>query len=369
MAASVLTGHGREADVVVIGGGLVGLCCAAALAARSLDVLLLGARRPGEASSAAAGMLAPSVERAPGDAHAFALAARDRYPSLVAALREAAGVDVPLNRRGILELVMDEAGAESVRKTIQSPVSWLDRAQLRACEPALGHAAGAAFFPDDGAVDNVALLGALRHTIAGERRVTLIEESVCAIDIAPSRPVAVTDAGKTYRAATLVLAAGAWVGRIGGLPREIPVEPVRGQMVSLDQAPIGHVTYGPRGYVVPRTGGTSVAGSTMEYAGFNARTTTDGIRSVLDAATELCPTLDRARVLDRWSGLRPVTPDLLPIIGPDPSCPALLYACGHSRNGILLAPLTGDCVAALVVGEEPSQSIGPFSITRFDGKR
>ena len=130
-------------------------------------------------------------------------------------------------------------------------------------------------------------------------------------------------------------------------------------------APLSHVTYGAHGYVVPRGDGNTVIGATMEDAGFEVATTREGMRSVERAGVEIAPMLADARVIDRWSGLRPVTPDMLPILGRDPDHPSLLYACGHSRNGILLGPLSGDCVAALALGDAPPYDLSPFAIERF----
>jgi glycine oxidase len=127
---------------------------------------------------------------------------------------------------------------------------------------------------------------------------------------------------------------------------------------------VSRVTFGRDGYIVPRAGRT-IAGSTMEAAGFDARTTDDAIAALRAMARAVCPPLDAAREVGRWSGLRPITPDLRPIIGRDPDRPGVIYACGHSRNGVLLAPLTGDCVAALVAGAEPAHDLTPFAAARF----
>jgi glycine oxidase len=135
-------------------------------------------------------------------------------------------------------------------------------------------------------------------------------------------------------------------------------------MVSFASAPMGHVAYGPRGYIVPR-GTATVAGSTMEHVGFSVGTTADGVAAIAAAAAELCPALAGTPVRDRWSGLRPVTPDLQPIIDRDAEHPSVVYACGHSRNGVLLAPITGDCVAALVSGDTPPYDLTPFRVERF----
>jgi glycine oxidase len=125
------------------------------------------------------------------------------------------------------------------------------------------------------------------------------------------------------------------------------------------------VVYGPNGYLVPRAGTHTLAGSTMELSGFDASTTDSAVGGIRAMADALCPSLAGVPTASVWAGLRPVTPDFLPIIGRDPDYPALVYACGHSRNGVLLAPLTADCVAALLVGEAPPSSLASFSVERF----
>lgn len=358
----------RGGDVIIIGGGLVGLATGAALAARGADVSIVADHNAGEASRAAAGMLAPSVERAEGPAHAFALAARDLYPSYVEALAEVTGTLVSLNREGILELMFDEQQAHGKRSSLASlGGQWLTSEELHALEPAIGPAVGAILYPGDGAVDNVALLRVLREMVEATSSVTVIHDRVTSIDLENERPWVELASGRTMIASKLVLAAGAWSPGVDGLPRNIPIEPVRGQMMSLGATPVRHVTYAGHGYVVPRSSSLSVVGSTMEHVGFSTGTTPEGMRALADVAKQVSPTLGDARPLERWSGLRPVTPDLLPILGRDPDYPTLLYACGHSRNGILLGPLTGECVAALASGETPSLDLSPFSVERFEG--
>ncbi|HEY9517003.1 MAG TPA: FAD-dependent oxidoreductase [Gemmatimonadaceae bacterium] len=356
-------------DVIIIGAGLSGLATAAALASRGADITLLAGRHAGEASRAAAGMLAPGMERASGAAHTFALAARDLYPSYVHALAEITGVRVPLNRAGILELIIDEAKADARRQSVgQEPnddTQWIDQEQLRTTEPAAAPAAGAVLYPNDGSVDNVVLVRALRELADASPAITVVEDLAISMDLTRERPSVCLPSGDCISAATLILAAGAWSPLIPGLPRPIPIEPVRGQAIAVSAAPLQHVIYGPHGYVVPREHSLSVVGATMEHVGFETGTTPEIARKLAAAGVEIAPALSRARTLDHWCGFRPVTPDLLPIIGRDPEYPALIYACGHSRNGILLGPLTGECVAAIASAEKPTLDISPFSITRF----
>jgi glycine oxidase len=356
------------ADVIVIGGGGVGLSIALAAAGRGLSVLLVAEHRAGEAFPAAAGILAPpSLEMvgrsAAGPEHAFAVAARDRYPSYLIELAEQSGVAVPINRLGLLHIVLDDAGALE-QAVIDIPgTTWLDRGALAALEPSLAHAAGARLFPEDGAVDNVVLLRALEMGVARCARVRQLSGPARGIRIEPNA-IACEIGGEWVGAEQLVLAAGAWSPLIEGLPRPLPVEPLRGQMISLAASPVRHVVYGHDGYLVPR-GDMTLVGATMEHAAFDVSTTEAGVAGLRAAAADLCPALAGLPVAKAWAGLRPVSPDFLPIIGRDPDSPSLIYACGHSRNGVLMAPLTADCVAALLVGETPPASLAAFGIERF----
>ncbi|HEU4565538.1 MAG TPA: FAD-dependent oxidoreductase, partial [Gemmatimonadaceae bacterium] len=361
-----VSAHRQAADVLVVGGGIVGLSCAVALLERGVRVTVCSDHRRGEASPAAAGMLAPGVERARDGAARFSEAARDRYPAFLAALEEASGIRVPLLRNGILQVALTEPQGDALRADLPEGARWLDRGELAALETALAGAVGACFHPHDGAVDNVMLVEALERRVERDPRAALVRGAVREILPRAPRPAARLAGGELLEGDAIVLAAGAWAGAIRGVPRALPVAPVRGQMLALDAVPLRHVTYGPGGYVVPR-GGATIAGSTMENVGFEVGTTDAGMRAIERTVATICPPLAHAPRRASWSGLRPVTPDLHPIIGADPECPTLFYACGHSRNGILLAPLTGDCIAALVTGAEPPQDVRPFAVTRFAG--
>lgn len=354
-------------DAIVVGGGLVGLASAAALAERGAKVLLLYDNRRGEASSAAAGMLAPSIEAGEGAARAFAVAARDRYPEYVAYLREQTAVDVPLNRLGIIELALSEAELDTSAFRAPPPgAERLSSAELRDLEPALAHAHGALLYAHDGAVNNLVLLRALKARLGRHKSVTARADAVVALKRDRHDAIVVTQAGRKYRSDAVVLAAGAWTPELAGLPRALPVEPVRGQMLSLAGAPLRHVTYGAGGYVVPRGDGRTLVGATMERVAFDAATTEEGLARVRATGTAICPALATRPVLNGWAGLRPITPDHLPLIGRDPAFTALIYACGHSRNGVLLAPLTGDVVADIAQGRPPAHDLSPFRPERFD---
>ena len=309
-------------------------------------------------------MLAPSVEQAAGAAHQFAVAARDRYPSYVEFLAERTGVRVPLNRRGILQVAINEKGVKGLKKTAPSTAEWLDAAQLRKLEPSLSHALGAMFNVGDGAVDNTILLVALRKLVASGSRITLVEGAARKIVPSAKSCAVVLDDKTQHSAERVVLAAGAWVGKIAGARYARAVKPARGQLVSYSSTPLRHVAYGPRGYVVPRSD-TLIGGSTMEDVGFDMRTTAAGIKKVRTAAEEICPILETSQEVSAWAGLRPVTRDMLPILGRDPEYASLLYACGHSRNGVLMAPLTGDIIADLVTESPLSHDLSQFRPDRF----
>ena len=325
----------KTADVVVLGGGLIGLAVAAEAATRGASVLLVGEARVGEASPAGAGMLAPGAEseELPSDAvRRFAIAGRDLYPSFLAALRE--------------------------------------------LEPGLAEFSGAMMHPNDGSVDNVVLFIAMKRRAEGRRAITLVSAGVRSVNVTAARPRVILEDGDVLEGGSLVIAAGAWAAQLGGLPRPLPVRPVRGQLLMVDGALTNHVIYGGGGYLVPRRfpgesdrfEGT-VVGATMEEVGFDNDTTPEGRAQLEGIAHRIAPAARSAPVLSHWAGLRPITPDRLPILGRDPEIPQLLYACGHGRNGILLAPITGEAIGALAVGAPSAYDVSPFAIERFAESR
>lgn len=354
------------ADVAVVGAGLVGLCTALACADRGLEVVLLVDVRPGEASAAAGGLLAPSVN-AGADAGAAALgrAARDEYPAYVEMLGERSGVHVPLNRLGAFELALSEEEAEALRLVLPEGSSWLDADMLADHEPALAHAAGAVHHPHDGAVNNLVMLRALKTILGRHERVRVLADA--AVSIASRRDDAVLETRDDARlvARRVVVASGAWAPQLAGLPRPLPIVPLRGHMLSVAGSPIRHVTFGAGGYLVPRGDGRTYVGSTDDSVGFDASTTEAGIAEVRRIGAAIAAPIATARMLNGWAGLRPMSPDGQPLVGADPDAPVVLYACGHSRNGVLLAPITGTVIGALAAGEPPAYDVRAWSPTRF----
>ena len=360
-------------DVIVVGGGPVGAACARELALSGRRVLVLDPEgNSGQAWKAAAGMLAPQLEADQDDPLLeLGLAAREHCELLAAALRETTGTDIGLWREGIAHVAGGEEEAGELRSRVAWQrqqghlADWLDADEVKSRWPWLGPTHGALWAPHEGALEPERLVAALREDA---RRLGAVVEQDAAIGIETrgERVAGVTGRQGRYAAADVIIAAGAWSGTVAGVPRPITVSPVRGQMAAFPW-PKGArraVVYGRGGYLVAR-GDEAVAGSTMEFAGFDSRTTSAGLARVFASATALCPALTAAEVRRTWAGLRPMTPDGLPIIGAEPRLQGLWYATGHGRNGILLAGLTGLLIRQLLAGEPVDEDLEPFAPARF----
>jgi glycine oxidase len=220
------------------------------------------------------------------------------------------------------------------------------------------------FRPTDGAVDNVRLLSALRSAVAASPRVTLVNDFVSGLALSRDGVRAHTRGGRDVASKRAVLAAGAWSPRLSGLPRPLPVRPLKGQMLALGASPLERPMMDDAVYLVPR-GGETLVGATVEEAGFDITVSPDAVAALRASAVALCPELASAQITRSWAGIRPASPDMLPILGADAEWPSLIYACGHSKNGVLLAPATARAIAALCRDETPPADIGPFSVSRF----
>jgi glycine oxidase len=351
-------------DLVILGGGVAGLTSALAAAGRGMRVTVIDQTRLGSASRASAGMLAPSIAGLPDSVRPSAIEARDVYPRFLAMLRDRTDIEVPLDRHGILELAASDSDLEQRAARAGSAAERLDAKALAALEPAFAAHGGALLHPHDGAVDNVTLMAALDVAVTRHPRITRVTDEVASFDARGNLPAFRSRGGTRYASQRLLVASGAWAGSLPGLPHPIPVRPVRGQLVRLEGLPIRHVTHMADGYLIPR-GGSLIVGATSEESGFDCHTTPRGLAALRGIATRAVPVLSHAPAADHWAGLRPITPDGLPIYGADPAVPALFYACGLSRNGILLAPWAAEQLALLLAGGAPPASLALFRVDRF----
>jgi glycine/D-amino acid oxidase-like deaminating enzyme len=353
------------ADVVVIGDGIIGLSTALELAHRGARCRVYGAANAGVASLAAAGLLAPSIGHLSSDVLPFYHASLAGYPSF---LRRLDTVDPELAL--VVGLIDTSDSARDRASDGPDPAArWLTANELASVEPALAAPHGGALYEQEAAVDNVRLVAALRAAVRREPRIELsLDDPVAGVEVTSSSASAVCRSGTRVSVESVILAAGAWSSAIGGLPRSVPIEPLKGQMLALGGAPLRRSAMSADVYLVPR-GAETLVGATVERAGFDVATDERALEALRRAAIELCPALASTPVTRAWAGVRPATPDLRPIIGHDPDYPRLIYACGHSKNGILLAPATAEAVACLALGLEPAHDLEPFSIARFGANK
>jgi glycine oxidase len=364
----------KTPDVIVAGAGIVGLSAACELARRGARCVVFDRGRTGrEASFAAGGILSPQAETLPDSPLLpLALLARDRHISLAEELLRTTGVAVEHHRYGVLSLAFSSEEEAKLRaltvaqKGLGLRAEMVSRDGLSRIEPSVHEdASGAALFPDDHRVDNRRLLEGLK-ALALSLGVEIREYAALrGIESRNGRLTAVsTDIGR-IETAVLVNALGAWAGQLEGNPDALPVRPVKGHMMSLVDGPaMRHVVYGNHGYIVPRVDGRLIVGSTMEEAGFDTRVTAEGTAHLIGIATSIAPATKRATIAETWTGLRPATPDGLPVIGRG-SLEGLIVAGGLFRNGILLGPLVGEIAATLALGEEPKVDLKPFNPGRF----
>lgn len=348
-------------DVIIIGAGIIGLSLAISLRKQGLRVLVIERGEPGrEASYAAAGMLAPNGNEIPPALTELAQISAGLYPEFVHELEDESGLKIDFSDRGTLLL---SANAQFPREAKE-----LSREEISRIEPALNleHLAAqntVAAFIAERTVDPRSLLAALIKT-AQHREVDISSGTeVKSVSTTNNCVTGVQTERTSYAAPAVVNCAGAWSGTIG--PHGFPVHPVKGQMLALVHGPeLKHVIRGDDVYVVPRADGRLVIGSTLENAGYDRRVDVSTIKRLLDSAKALVPALAAARQHDAWAGLRPGTPDCLPILGPT-ATPGYFVATGHYRDGILLAPATAQVVTAVILGKTPPCDLANFAPSRF----
>jgi len=317
-------------NVVVVGAGIIGCAVARELAVRGVACTVFDPRPVGGgATQASAGMLAPYVEaHEQGPLLDLAVRSLALYDGWIASVREESGIEVEYRRIGTLETAGNRAISEH---------------GYVAAEP---------------------LTSAL--AVAAERRGARFVRARVERVAREANSLRVHTATESFDATHVVVAAGAWGNTVEGI-RVPPLRPVRGQLLRLgwNSEPLSTIVWGTRCYVVPWLDGTVLVGATVEEAGFDERTTAAGVQGLLDAVCELLPAARDATFIEARVGLRPATPDELPVIGPDPDVPGLIHASGHYRNGVLLAPITARLVGDLVVDGRSDPILSRFRPDRF----
>ncbi len=365
----------KNFDVAIAGGGLVGGAIAFELARAGLRVGLFDKQEPGkEASWASAGILSPAPE-SPAMIALVPLgkASMDLYPVFVAAVEDISDTEVGYRAKGTVEVLTSRQAREEMSTIIAlhhglglqaEPLSPDDAREL---EPCLRDDLEAGVLrPAEASVDNRLLTqgvlasaqncGAEIHAGVGVQSVWL-EGETCKGLIA---------GGEKFSAKHTVISAGCFSAQIRGVEKYAPVRPAKGQMISLicPEAKIERVLWGDDIYLVPRNDGRILAGATVEYKGFDKTLTAGGQRKLLSAAIELVPALENARMEETWAGLRPDSPDHLPILGPT-DLPGLIVATGHFRSGVLLTPITAKLVREWLTTGSVSADWERFSPLRF----
>jgi len=356
-------------DAIIIGGGIIGLSLAISLRKQGLRVLIVERGEAGrEASHAAAGMLAGSGLEIPPALRTLAEESARMYPEFVHELEDESGAKVDLREHGTILVSSDDHFPELAepissekRRSLEPAVVASDTVLAGRGRPQLQEFSA---FLSERSVDPRALVAATVKA-ARHRGVDISSGTeVTGLRLDGERVVGVQTEKISYSAAVVVNCAGAWAGCIA--PHRFPVRPVKGQMLAVVDGPnLKHVVRSDKIYLVPRSDHRIVIGSTLEEAGYNKQTDVDAIQRLLHAAVELVPALAGARLHEDWAGLRPGTPDELPILG-ETSVTGYFVATGHYRDGVLLAPITAQVMTNVILGKSSGFNLVPFSPARFN---
>jgi glycine oxidase len=355
-------------DCAVVGGGLIGLLTALELRGAGLSVTLLDRGEPGRESSwAGGGILSPLHPwRYPDSVTALARWSQARYPDLAADLRERTGVDPEWEPSGLLVLDPgdDARDAHAWARRFEVALQTLDRAGLHGREPAVaGRWGSALWLPDVAQVRNPRLIAALRRAAEAAGVEVRVETAVQSVRVEAGRAVAVQTTAGVVAAGAVVVASGAWTpGVLGPYGSEMPIEPVRGQMLLFraDPGVLRRIVLSGARYLVPRRDGRVLAGSTLEHVGFDKSTTAEARADLFEAAVELVPGLADYPVERHWAGLRPGSPAGIPVIAEHPEVTGLFANAGHFRNGIVLGPASARLLADLILGRAPILDPAPY---------
>ncbi len=385
-------------DVIIVGGGIIGLSLAIALRKRGATVLIVERGEPGrEASHAAGGMLVDCSLETPATLQSLATASARMYPEFAHELEVESGTKVDLRDQGTVLFLSEHhlghpgltslemrpnaisiADIERLEPVLKFKETDADRAELQSFrdEGAGEHSVdqiraffqsipGRALHLKERSVDPRALTSAALKT-AKNRGVDFSSgDPVTSINLSNGQVSGVTTTKTSFLSLKVVNCAGAWSGQIP--PHAFPTRPVKGQMLCLampSRTLLKHVIRSPEAYLIPRSDGRLLVGATVEEAGFDKRTDPATIQRLHRAALNLVPQLSNAKILEDWAGLRPGTPDALPILG-HTATPGYYVATGHFRDGILLAPITAQVMADIVTDTKPNYDIAPFSPSRF----
>jgi len=368
-------------EVLIIGTGVIGLSLARSLRKRGIRkiTILEGGEAVGrEASFAAAGILAPQAEADRADEiFRFCNDSNKLYPQFAAELFDETGIDIELDRSGTLYLAFEETDVEEIRKRFKwqkkagLTVERLSAEEVRKAEPFVSPGVREAlYFPNDWQVENRRLMAALeRFSRLNDIRI-VTGAMVKNLLVENGKIIGAETNGEKFFAEAVVLATGAWTSLIKIAENALPlvkIAPIRGQMLSFKTVKrlFFRVVYSPRGYLVPRRDGRILAGATVENTGFDKSVTAEGVNFVSQAAFEIAPNLVKLEISDKWAGLRPFAADGLPVLGAVPEIKNLFVATAHYRNGILLAPKTGEILADIIVDNRKSEYLEAFGPRRF----
>jgi len=365
----------KKFDVVIAGGGVIGGAIALELSRAGLGVAVFDRQQPGqEASWAGAGILSPAPEN-PGVVSMVPLgkASMAQYPEFVAQIEETSGVSTGFRPKGTLEaLFSHDTKAElstiiALHHGLGLKAEPLRAEDARELEPSLSEEVAAAVLrPEEASIDNRALTAAILQAAKRRGAEIFSGDGAKAIWREGHRCAGLVLQKERVEAKWTVIAAGCFSATIDGIAPYAPVRPAKGQMVSLraDEVKIERVLWSEKIYLVPRNDGRILAGATVEHAGFDKRVTAGGIEKILAAAIDLAPGLANARIEETWAGLRPDSPDHLPILGPT-DIDGLLIATGHFRSGILLTPITARLIREWITEQRVSVDWDRFSPLRF----
>jgi glycine oxidase len=371
-------GAGQHFDVLIIGGGVIGLSIARELKKQGVERIAVFERNAvcgAEASSAAAGMLAPQAEAdSADDFFNLCAASRDLYPQFAAELLAETGVDIELDRAGTLYLAFYESDLNKIEKRFAwqkaagLPVVKLTAKEILDLEPNVSpEVLGGLRFELDWQVENRRLVAALNESEQGAR---LTQCSVDALLFDNKRICGLQTERGSFFAPIVVITAGAWTSLLNFPPelaKKIKISPIRGQILSFtsDEKVFSHVIHTPRGYVVPRRDNRILVGATIENVGFDRRTGSAAMNYLLETKDEISSKSAKTEFVESWMGFRPKTPDGFPLLGEFPAQSGLYFATGHYRNGILLAPLTGKLIADKIANGTDSPYLRIFNPSRF----